>query len=97
MKSMGNYVKSKKNVKAIDVCKCDYCEKKIEVGEEHDVSIYEIQNETYHWRVCNRCNKYVKEALNNKKHSFKYGLNNDSFHKYMQEEHPEIAKQWWEK
>ena len=84
-----------KKAKAKDVCKCDYCEKVLEIGEEHSVAIYEVQKQTYHWRTCARCKSYVKEAQQNKNVEFKYGLNNESFHQYMMENHPEGAKEWW--
>ena len=92
---MSNSPKIIKKAKAKDVCKCDYCEKVLEIGEEHSVAIYEVQKQTYHWRTCARCKSYVKEALQNKNVEFKYGLNNESFHQYMMENHPEVAKEWW--
>ena len=92
---MSNSPKIIKKTKATDVTRCDYCEKVLEIGEEHSVAIYEVQKQTYHWRTCARCKAYVKEAQQNKNYEFKYGLNNESFHKYMMENHPEVAKEWW--
>ena len=92
---MSNSPKIIKKAKAKDVCKCDYCEKVLEIGEEHSVAIYEVQKQTYHWRTCARCKSYVKEAQQNKNVEFKYGLNNESFHQYMMKNHPEVAKEWW--
>ena len=63
---MSNSPKIIKKAKAKDVCKCDYCEKVLEIGEEHSVAIYEVQKQTYHWRTCARCKSYVKEAQQNK-------------------------------
>ena len=88
-------IKYPHRVKAKKAHYCDCCDKKIVVGEEHEVATYSDAGTIYNWRTCDRCKPYVEEAFNNTDYSWDDGMNNQDFHEYMWSEHYEIAKTWW--
>lgn len=73
---------------------CDCCDKKIVVGEEHEVATY-YDGQIYDWRTCDRCKSYVQEAFGNSDYSWDDGMGNQDFHDYMWSEHYDVAKEWW--
>lgn len=87
-------LKEPKLVKARKEHTCDFCNKKISVGEEHTAATYK-GDYVYDWRSCDRCKPYVREAFNSKNNDFSDGLNNQDFYDYMWEEHRNIAIEWW--
>ena len=92
---MFNTIKAPHRIKARKSHSCDYCDKLIYVGEEHEIATYSSDGEIYDWRVCDRCKPYVDEAFVNKDYSWDNGMGNQDFHDYMWSEHYDVAKQWW--
>ena len=82
-------------IKARKEHSCDYCDKKIFIGEEHTISTHKYDGLLYDWRTCDRCKPYVLEAFRNEHYSFDDGMTEEDFRRYMWEEHYEIAKEWW--
>ncbi len=89
-------IKSPHIVKSRKEHQCDYCDKKINVGEEYTKATYK-ESYIYDWRNCDRCKPYVDEAFNNKTYDFSDGMSRQDFHDYMYGEHRNIAKEWWSK
>ena len=87
-------LKEPHRIKARKEHKCDFCDKKISIGEEHEIATY-VQDYIYDWRACDRCKPYVSEAFSNNDYSWEDGMNNQDFHNYMWEEHRDIALKWW--
>lgn len=92
---MINTLKYPKRIRARKEHSCDYCEKKIVIGEEHEISTYASEGMVYDWRVCDRCKPFVDEAFSNDDYSWDDGMNNQEFHDYMWEEHYDNAMEWW--
>ena len=88
-------LKEPKGVKARKKYRCDFCDKILEIGEEHTVVTYK-EDYIYDFRSCDRCKTYVDEALNNKDYDWGDGMNNADFREYMWQEHRDIAEKWWE-
>lgn len=93
---MSEIVHSPRRIKARKGHICNNCSKLIYVGEEHEVTTYSESGSMYTWRTCDRCKQYVDEAVNNSNYSWDDGMTTQDFRNYMYEEHPEIAKEWWE-
>ncbi|MGF7009751.1 hypothetical protein M2146_000262 [Lachnospiraceae bacterium PF1-22] len=85
----------RKRVKAKKEYHCDYCKKRISVGEEHE-SITFADDGIQSWRTCDRCKAYVDEALQNDDYNWEDGIGQLDFWDYMYEEHKDIATQWWQ-
>lgn len=75
---------------------CDWCGKRIEIGELHRAAKYASDGTIYTWRECDRCRPYVREMWDS------YGsllsrpktLTFADFEEYMLEFHPEVWLEW---
>lgn len=84
-----------KKVKAKKEHICDFCGKKIAVGEEYRLSTHVCENEIYDWHSCDRCKKYVEYAFEELGNCLNEGLTAEEFYDFMREYYPNMAKQWW--
>lgn len=87
-------LKEPKRVKARKRHQCSYCNKIIEIREDHSVATYK-GDYVFDWRSCDRCKPYVQEAFDNNNYDWSDGMGNQDFIDYMWEEHRDIAKLWW--
>lgn len=85
-----------KYVKARKSHVCNVCSKEIDCGEGHSVATYEDNSMIFNWRMCSRCVPWVNEAIHNPNYNFEDGMSEQDFRNYMYEEHPDIARRWWE-
>lgn len=85
--------------KAIKEHKCNYCGKTIQYREKYtDAKVVEDGCKIYSWKQCDRCTEFTKEAFENKNYYFKDdGMSQEDFVRYMREENPSIAEEWWGK
>lgn len=92
-----NTIREPHRIKARKAHTCDYCDKQIAVGEEHEVATYAQDGTVYNWRTCDRCRPFVSEAFTNKHyhHLWTDGMGSQDFQDYMWEEHSDVAKEWW--
>jgi len=82
-------------VKARKPHRCDWCGKRIEIGEEHTVST-NVGDGIYNWRECDRCSLYVKAAIDG---DFDVdptieGFSSSDFIEFMREEYPATWGAW---
>ena len=87
-------LKDQRRVKARKKHECDFCDKKINAGEEYTRATYK-EDIIYDWITCDRCKRYVDEAFKNKEYDWSDGMGWQDFHDYMWEEHRDIAIEWW--
>lgn len=86
----------KHRVKSSAGKKCNTCGKIIFPGEYCTTATYAQDNEIYNWNTCDRCLPYVEEASTHPDYDWEDGMSEQDFRNYMYEEHPEVAKSWWE-
>ena len=75
---------------------CDWCGRRIKVGETHRASKYASDGTVYTWRECARCRPYVREMWES------YGnrpnrprtLTFADFEGYMADLHPDVWSEW---
>ena len=84
-------------VKARKPHRCDWCGKRIEIGEEHTVST-NVGDGIYNWRECDRCATYVSQMMRMPdKFYFDDGVGgwtSESFVEFMREEYPATWEAW---
>ena len=83
-------------VKARKSHRCDWCGKRIEVGETYRVAKYVSDGTVYAWHECERCRPYVKEmweSYGNPQNRPKT-LTFADFEEHMVEFHPEVWSEW---
>jgi hypothetical protein len=76
---------------------CDWCGKRIEVGEWHIAST-NVSDGIYTWRECDRCKPYVSEMMGEPDEfyfdSIADGYTSESFTEFMRDEHPDVLDDW---
>ena len=87
-------IKEPKRTKAIKVHICNYCGRKIMPREIYTKATFK-EDYIYDWKSCDVCKPYVDEAFMNKYYDWSDGMGEEDFHRYMIEEHPEVAAEWW--
>ena len=83
-------------VKARKPHRCDWCGKRIEVGEGHEVSVYAEGGRAYSWRGCDRCAPYIGPMMDWVGNRYGEGYNMDDLEIYMHEEHHGVWAAWKE-
>lgn len=84
-----------KRVKARKEHICDFCRKKIFVGEEYRYSKHTFDGQIYDWHSCDRCRGYVTKAFEELGDWASDGLTEEMFREFVRDNYEEVAKEWW--
>ncbi|GAA6488445.1 hypothetical protein [Gordonibacter urolithinfaciens] len=83
-------------VKARKEHRCDWCGKKIAVGETYTSSAHVMDGRAYTWHECDRCAPYVGPMMAYWDHRADEGYTGEDMSEYMHEEHPDVWDAWKE-
>lgn len=93
---MSDLLNPERRVKARKQHRCDWCNKKIAIGESHICSTYAAGGHVYSWRECDRCASYVKPMM---QYVDSFGARDEGYFggdmiDFMRDEFPEVLKEW---
>ncbi len=97
---MADVLTERHEVRARKKTWCDWCGKRIGVGETHTASSLVGDGRIYTFRECKRCEPYVTEMydtyyqLHRLGHWYDVELNSHDFDAFMSDEHPEVLRDW---
>lgn len=83
-------------VKARKEHRCNWCGKRIEVGEDHTATSLVYDGSAYTFRECDRCAPYVEPMMDYWDNRYDEGYNGDDMYEYMRDEHPDVWDAWME-